>query len=351
MSAEVRDALLAAQDAGWADPDRLYREGRRARLLLDAARESVAASIGGQVRPDQVAFTGSGALARQLAVLGIARGASGPVAASAVEHSEILACADQRGLVTVPVDRTCRVQVAEAIRAARGAAAICLQAANGEIGTLQPVLQVADRIDIPLVTDASHLLGHAPVPDGWSVLVASAETFGAPAPIGILAVRGGDWRSPLPAPAGPGVRVAGVADVPTIVAAARALELRLAATARYEHVRALVDVLRERLPAVAEDIEVLGDAHERLPHLLTFTCLYADGGRLVEELDRHGFTVASGSACVADTRRPSHVLAAMGALTHGNLRLGLPLEATLADVERFLQVLPAALTVARQAAG
>ena len=62
----------------------------------------------------------------------------------------------------------------------------------------------------------------------------------------------------------------------------------------------------------------------RLPHIVTFSCLYVDGEALVTELDRAGFSVSSGSACVADTRQPSHVLAAMGALTHGNVRVSLP---------------------------
>ena len=69
------------------------------------------------------------------------------------------------------------------------------------------------------------------------------------------------------------------------------------------------------------DVEVVGDPEDRLPHLVTFSCLYVDGEALVHALDRHGFAVASGSACTAATFRPSHVLAAMGVLTHGNVRV------------------------------
>ena len=79
---------------------------------------------------------------------------------------------------------------------------------------------------------------------------------------------------------------------------------------------------------------------ERLPHLVTFSCLYLSGEALVRELDRAGFGVASGSACTASTLEPSHVLAAMGALTHGNVRISLGRDVTQQQVEALLAVLP-----------
>ena len=85
----------------------------------------------------------------------------------------------------------------------------------------------------------------------------------------------------------------------------------------------------------------------RLPHIVTFSCLYVDGETLVTELDKAGFSVSSGSACVADTRQPSHVLAAMGALTHGNVRVSLPRTATAESVTQFLEVLPPIVAAVR----
>jgi len=99
------------------------------------------------------------------------------------------------------------------------------------------------------------------------------------------------------------------------------------------------------------DVEVVGDAERRLPHLVTFSCLYVDGEALVTELDRRGFGIASGSACTASTLEPSHVLAAMGALTHGNVRLSLTREASRDDVERFLDVLPEVVSSIRAEVG
>ena len=104
--------------------------------------------------------------------------------------------------------------------------------------------------------------------------------------------------------------------------------------------RRLVDGLRRGLAQAIPDLDVVGDPDGRLPHLLTFSALYVDGETLTLELDRAGFAVASGSACSADHEHPSHVLAAMGALTHGNVRVGLTRTTTQADVEAFLAALP-----------
>lgn len=112
-----------------------------------------------------------------------------------------------------------------------------------------------------------------------------------------------------------------------------------------QHAR--IDRLRAELPALVPDLAVLGDPLRRLPHLLTFSCLYVDGEALLGELDRAGFAVSSGSSCTSSTLTPSHVLAAMGALTEGNVRVSLPDDCTDADVERFLEVLPGAVAAVR----
>ena len=99
------------------------------------------------------------------------------------------------------------------------------------------------------------------------------------------------------------------------------------------------------------DTEVVGDPVERLPHLVTFSFLYVDGEAIVEALNRRGFQVASGSACTASALEPSHVLAAMGALTHGNVRVSLTRDATAADVDALLAVLPSTVDEIRKDVG
>ena len=355
----ARRALEAALDRGWADPARLHRDGRVARQLLDAARASVADRIG--ALPQEVVFTASGTQALHAAILGLARGRRkvGPtVVASAVEHSAVLRAADWVMLgedpVLIPVNPQGEVEVKAFRRAVRssGVALAAVQHVNHEVGAIQPleaVHEAAQAAGVPLVVDACAALGSVPPTAHWDVLAGSAHKWGGPAGVGILAVRTGiRWRSPLPTDeAG---RWAGFPDVPGAVAAATALEQATADLGQTSVHRArLLTILRERVPGVAPDVLALGRV-DSAPHIMCFTVLYADGEVLVTELDRAGFAVSSGSACTADTRRPSHVLAAMGAITHGNLRVSLPPDATEGDVAGFLAALPGAIAAARASA-
>ena len=356
----AREALLAALDQGWADPSRQYAAARRARLLLDSARESVAAVVG--ARPDEVSFTSSGTSAVHLAVAGLARGRAREgtrVLASAVEHSSVLHAARAlpgSPLDTIPVDGYGRIDLgALAVDVRKGRAAlVAVQSANHEVGTRQPLEQVAEAAaGVPLLVDAAQSVGHEPVPAAWSVLTASAHKWGGPPGVGVLAVRTGvRWRSPSPDDPREGGRVPGFVDLPAVLAAAAALEaVERERSTEAPRLSALVDRLRAELPARVPDTVVLGDPVDRLPHVVTASFLYVDGEALLADLDREGFAVSSGSACVADALTPSHVLAAMGALSHGNLRVSLPDGVRTDDVERFLAVLPGIVARVRRALG
>ena len=232
----------------------------------------------------------------------------------------------------------------------------CLQSANHEVGTLQPVEDVAAACrgpDVPLLVDAAQMVGRLPVPSGWSLLTASAHKWGGPGGVGVLAVRRGTrWRSPSPQDERGSGRVPGFENVPGVLAAAAALRARseeAASLAAGQSV--LVERIRERVPDLVPDVEVVGHPTDRLPHLVTFSCLYVDGEALLTELDKEGFAVSSGSSCTASTLRPSHVLEAMGVLTHGNVRVSLARTTTAADVDRFLTVLPDVVARVRSTAG
>jgi cysteine desulfurase len=363
LSAPARAALLAALDDGWADPARLHGAGRRARLLLDGAREAVAEVLG--CRPPEVSFTPGGTLAAHLGVLGLAGGrrrVGRHVVHSAVEHSAVLHAVarlvDEGGSATsVPCDRLGRTDAAAFAAALRDDTALaCLLASSHEVGTLQPVEEVAAACraaGVPLLVDACQDLGRRAVPGGWSALVGSAHKWGGPTGVGVLAVRTGvRWRSPLPDDDREGGRVPGQPSLPLVVAAAVGLQAAVAAADDEDRrLRALVDRVRERVAATVPDVEVVGDPVDRLPHLVTFSCLYVDGEALLTELDRRGFAVSSGSSCTASTLEPSHVLAAMGVLTHGNVRVSLSAATTEDDVERFLAVLPGVVADLRRQAG
>ncbi|GAB6984797.1 cysteine desulfurase/sulfurtransferase TusA family protein [Nocardioides pyridinolyticus] len=335
MHPAARDTLLAALERGYADPRRLHGPGRDARLLLDNARAVVAECLG--VRADEVTFTSSGTDAVHRGLLGLlGPRRSGPVALSAVEHSSVVHAARWTGVdpVVVPVDRLGRV-------AASGfdGAVAAVQHANHEVGTVQPL----DGLDVgvPLFVDACASMGRLPLPVRWDALAGSAHKWGGPAGVGVLVVRKGTlWVNPFPGDDRVDERASGFENVPAALAAAAALQAVVADrpdTNPRQH--ALVDRIRAAAAEIP-DVEVVGDPDERLPHLVTFSCLYVDGEAIVTELDRLGYGVASGSACTASTLAPSHVLEAMGVLTHGNVRVSLTRDTTAEDVEGFVAVLP-----------
>jgi cysteine desulfurase len=391
----ARAALLAALDEGWADPARLYRSGRQARMLLDQARAAVAEVLGCRAR--EVMFTASGTAAIHYGVAGVLAGrrrVGDRLVVSAVEHSAVLHAAELHafgsgagagtgtgagtgagavpprdeaeapeeeptitevlaasGVVSVVgVDRFGRVDPEAFARELRvpGTALACLQAANHEVGTVQPlapVFEAAGAAGVPLLVDAAQVAGRLPVPREWSVLCASSHKWGGPAGVGILAVRKGTRFAPAWAvDEHEDGRVPGAVNLPGIVAAAAALLAReQEREAEAVRLRALTDRLRSALPAVADDVEVFGDPDDRLPNLVAFSCPAVNAEALVLDLDEAGFEVSSGSACTADTVTPSHVLVAMGAADRGNVRVSLPFGTAEEEVERFLAVLPGVL--------
>ena len=366
MLPAARATLAAALDAGWADPQRLYAEGRAARALLDQAREVLAQGLG--VRPAEVSFLPSGPAGLRTAVEGLryaGRRRGARMVATAVEHSAILttgryhaaAAQDPSLFAEVPVDWSGRVDLTalqDAV-AVPGTVLAAVQSANGEIGTRQPLERahaLCLKHGIPLLVDAMASLGRDPTPEHFDVLAGDARSWGGPGGLGVLVVpERTRWRRP-----GPISEVEhGRTDVePMIALALAAAEAWRATQADRADQSALSSALVRRLRAAAEhlpDVEVVGDPDNGLPHVLTFSLLYVDGEALAIELDRRGFAVGTGSACTSSTLEPSHVLAAMGVLTHGNVRLTLPLGPVaprlVEDVSRFIAELPDAVAAVR----
>ncbi|MCX5245424.1 cysteine desulfurase/sulfurtransferase TusA family protein [Streptomyces sp. NBC_00201] len=359
----ARQALLASLDEGWADPARLYREGRRARMLLDAAREAAAEAVG--CRTDELVFTSSGTRAVHTGIAGALAGRhriGRHLIVSAVEHSSVLHAADTHeaggGSVTrIEVDRRGRVTPASYADALRPDTALaCLQSANHEVGTEQPVADVAAvcrEAGVPLLVDAAQSLGWGPIEGDWSLLAASAHKWGGPSGAGLLVVRKGvRFAPPGPVDERESGRAPGFENLPAIVAAAASLRaVRAEAAQEAVRLRELTERIRVRVAQSVPDVEVVGDPERRLPGIVTFSCLYVDGETLLHELDREGFSVSSGSSCTSSTLTPSHVLKAMGVLSEGNVRVSLPTGTTREEVERFLEVLPGVVAGVREKLG
>ena len=347
-AAEVLSRLYAPiPPRGYADPRRGHHQAKESRLLLDNARAVVAECLG--LQPGEVTFTPSGTHAVHLGVLGLLEGSrrtGNRLSATAVEHASVMHAGrwhEKHGgsFEIAPVDHLGRAGELPA------ADVYAVQSANHEVGTVQDLPDTGS----PVFVDACASVGRLPLPEGWSALAASAHKWGGPAGVGVLAVRrGARWRNPFPGDDRVDERSTGFENVPGALASAAALQAMVSDTEMAARQHRLVDRIREAVVRIP-DTEVVGDPERRLPHLVTFSCLYVDGEALVTELDRLGFSVASGSACTSSTLEPSHVLAAMGALTHGNVRVSLSREASEAEVDRFLQVLPGVVSDIRDTIG
>ena len=361
----AREALLAALEE-FGDPARLYSRARRARLLLDRSREQVADAVG--VRPDEVVFTSGGTEAINLAVTGLARGARRRrhLVVSAVEHTSVLAAAralEPLGfeVTEVGVDAAGRVDPEALAAAVRDdTLLVCLQHANHEVGTIQPVRAAAEAAHARgalLLVDACQTAGRLPDVTagtlGADLIALSAHKHYGPPGVGALAVsRSARLRPILVGDDRERRRRAGMENLPGIAAMAAALQARLAeAPAENPRLAALAARLRAGLAAIP-DVVLHGpaDERERLPHLVAFSVLYVEGEALLLRLDAAGIAVHSGSSCTADAQEPSHVLTAMGAITHGSVRVSFLRDATEADADRLLEVLPRVIPELRELA-
>jgi cysteine desulfurase len=347
-----RQALAAAFDSAWADPQRWYADARRARLILDASRAGIAAAM--TMGPTEVAFASSSALAGHWAVSGALRARPGRVVCSSVEHSALLAAAEtaagSANVSLVGVDHLGRIDLdtfAHEI-SQPGVTLACLQVANHEVGTRQP-LPVATALcqaaGVPLLVDAAMTIGRGSDlmlgVDQASLVLAQANSWGGPAGVAALGVRKGvPWQPPAVLDQREHHHVPGLPLTPLIAVAARALEWTLPRQnddARLA--KAALHDLRDLVLADVSGSSWLGDPDNSLPYLGAFSCLYTDAESLMGGLDTAGFAVSSGSSCVADTRRPSHVLAAMGAASGGNVRVSLPVGDTTPDIGGFVAAL------------
>ena len=372
--------LLPAARVAWlaeservGNPSSLHASGRRSRRVVEEAREQIAGLLG--VRPSAVVFTGGGTEADNLAIKGLfwarreATGAS-RLLVSAVEHHAVLDpsawLADHEGasLGWVPVDDRGRVDVERLAHDLTGApVALCsVMWANNEVGTVQPVGQIADlcrAAGVPFHTDAVQALGQVPV-DLATVDAAtiSGHKIGAPHGVGALIV---DPRQALvPVLHGGGqereVR-SGTFDAPGIAAFAVAVEHAVRGqAARAAHVLALRRALERGILATVPDAVLNGDLgdgpDQRLPGNVHVSFPGCEGDLLLMLLDAAGIDCSTGSACTAGIPEPSHVLLAMGASlawARSSLRFSFGETSTQADVDAVLDALPAAVARARRA--
>ncbi|TQN30855.1 cysteine desulfurase [Haloactinospora alba] len=350
----------------------LHGAGRRARRVVEEAREDIAGAFG--VTPYEVVFTGGGTEANNLAVKGLfwARNRASPerrrILVSAVEHHAVLDparwMADAQGAVyeELPVDEYGRVPPRE-LRAAieRNPADVALVSvmwANNEVGTLQPVhalAEIAREYGIPLHTDAVQAVGTQPIDMGSvSALTVSGHKIGGPMGAGaLLLARGVD---PVPVLHGGGQeREVRSGTVMTPLLRGMATSVRMAVEEREPHAAHLAKLRDELVTAVRDAVPeavVNGHPTERLPGNAHVSFPGCEGDALLMLLDARGIQCSTGSACSSGVAQASHVLLAMGAAeetARSSLRFSLGRDSSSADVSALYSALGPAVERARRA--
>ena len=355
--------MLPYFDEKWDSPGGLYRSARALKREVDDARRRIAEAL--HAAPNDVVFTSSGTESINLAVRGVALGnqhRGRHLITTQVEHRAVLDPArdlQKQGwrVTVVPVDADGVVDVEALLNALdEETALISVMLANNEVGSLQPVQEIARAAkarfpQVAIHTDAAAAAGFLSLDIeelGVDLLSLSAHKIGGPPGAGALWVKRGVLLSPLllggDQERG---RRAGPENVPAVIGMAAAVERVLPAWAeRAAAVGALCRQLMEGLEERVPGTHVTGSRTARLPQIASFCFEGIDGEALLLQLDVQGIAAASGSACASATLAPSHVLQAMGVapdLAEGNLRLSLGIENTEDEIERALELIPRAV--------
>src|SRR3954469_9654210 len=377
MLPEAAEAV-AAQLGRVGNASSLHATGRDARRIVEESRESLAQSLG--ARPSEIVFTGGGTEADNLAIKGLfwSRQAADPrrkrILASGVEHHAVLDSVlwlvehDGAEVTWLPVDAVGRVHadvLSDALADNKDdVALISVMWANNEVGTVQPVTELAEvahEHGVPFPTDAVQAIGTLPGDSGASgaeAMSISGHKFGGPLGVGALLLGRGVEVTPVLHGGGQERDVrSGTFGVPVIAGLATAAQLAVKRQAEEaERLAALRDDLVARVQAVVPDAVLNGDANfstdSRLPGNAHFSFPGCEGDSLLLLLDARGIECSTGSACAAGVARPSHVLLSMGqdeACARSSLRFSLGHTSTAADVDALIDVIGPVVERARRA--
>ena len=350
---EVLEAMLPFLQGQYGNPSSLHTQGRAVRRAVDEAREKTACVLGAD--PAEIFFTSGGTESNNLALRGTARkrASAGHIITSGIEHHAVLeVCHDLENegyrVTYLPVDRFGRIDPAVVEAAiAPDTFLISIMAANNEVGTLQPILEIgtlAREHGVLFHTDAVQVVGQLPVNVNdlpIDFLSLSAHKFNGPKGVGALYKRKGVKITPLYRGGSQECKLRpGTENVPGIIGLGQALELAAEEIPhKIEYLTALRDQLIEGLLKI-EDVILNGHPQERLPGNINVSFKYIEGESILLSLDLQGIAASSGSACSSGSLEPSHVLSAIGLdhqTAHGSIRFSLGRYNNEADVEYVLE--------------
>ncbi|HEX6163881.1 MAG TPA: cysteine desulfurase family protein [Vicinamibacterales bacterium] len=356
----VADRMAQAMRDVWGNASSVHHFGQQAKAALDEARSSVGALIGGDA--SEIVFSAGGTESDNLAIRGAAEAAEPAgrrhLVASAIEHEAVLntmKALGRRGwrVTLVPVDASGIVSVDRMREAITDdTALVSVMHANNEIGTIQPIAEIAalaHERGALFHTDAVQSAGKIPINVhalGVDLLTIAGHKFYGPKGTGALWIkRGVRLVSPITGGRQERNRRAGTENVPALVGFGVAADVaRQKMAGEAPRLSALRDRLEAGILTSVPGTERNGAAAPRVPNTTNISIDRVEAESLLIGLDLAGIAVSSGSACSSGTLEPSHVLKAMGlphARTLGSLRFSFGAENTEEHVDRVLAVLPA----------
>ena len=363
----VREAMLPFLGEVWGNPSSVHHVGRKARALLDDARDRAAKFLG--AKPSEIIFTSGGTEANNLAIFGTARAlkAKGKhLITSAIEHHAVLQCFDYLekkegfAVTRLPVDAAGRVAVDDLIKAIRpDTVLVSIMAANNEIGTIQPVAELGAfcrERGIVFHTDAVQWFGKEPFENinqfNANLVSVCAHKFHGPKGAGLLYIKSPLHPDPILFGGGhENERRAGTENLAAVIGLVAALEkfVRPPVFVRKKMV-SLTAKLYEYIQKI-DGVELVSGRENSLANTVALVVPGADGIGLLAGLDVEGICASSGSACSAGSLEPSHVLVAMGRRAAANslVRFSLGRDSTMAEVDFAGSVLPTVIRRAQRA--
>ena len=332
LNSLAAQAFLAALDSGWADPKKIGQSPSRAANLRTNALESLATNLG--LKADQIEISGEVGLGYFLSLGGFlapqrklfyGAGDRSGVIATARSHlgdSQIIPLSREGTLDFSAVELTTN-------------SVLSFQLANGETGAINKVPEQLPK-DLLIAIDATASGAREPLPEKWSSAVFDSRAWEGPAGLAVVAIAdSANWKNPLPHISAVR-RTYGTFSLPLLIASAVALENFKPGD---KDIRKMSAKIRSEISREIPGSRIAGDLENSMPHLTSLVIPGCNGEEILRGLSARGLSVDSGSACTAMNLQPSHVLAAMGLPTDGNIRITLHAETTAEEVELLINAL------------
>ena len=337
----AQQALMAAFESGWADPKKIGQQPNQAAILRNNAIESLAHHL--KVTPDQIEITGEVGLSYFLSLAGFLT-LDKILHYGAGDRSGVIATVRSHQGATNEIALLPDGRINFASAAIKESSVLALQLANGESGAINALPKNLPE-DLLIAVDATASGARIPLPARWDSAAFDSRAWAGPGGLAIVAIRNSaHWKNPLPHISS-ARRTYGTYSLPLLLASAVALENF---KPEDRTIRRYNEQIRIAVKSAIPDAIIAGNLDTAMPHLVSLVFPGTNGEEILRELASKGFAVDSGSACTAMNLQPSHVLAAMGLPTDGNIRIAIHSESSEAEISSLINALLNAVQSQRQ---